>query len=82
MVDFLIPEKKLILETQGPQHYIKRIGGGQEKEEKIEPNLMTEFKNRCLRKLGFQTLILEGLDSAGKQKGFELDLFEKYEQLS
>ena len=50
MVDFVLPEKKLILELQGPVHFLKpRLN---------EMNLVTRFKIKCLEKLGYKVIIV------------------------
>ena len=38
-VDFLIPDEKIVIEIQGPQHYIKKP-----LERMSEWNLITDFK--------------------------------------
>lgn len=47
-VDFLIPDMKVIFELQGPTHYLKP---GYRKY-----NLLTNFKTKCLEKLGYKVV--------------------------
>jgi len=50
MVDFILTEKKLILELQGPAHFLKP--------KLNEMNLVTKFKIKCLEKLGYKVIIV------------------------
>lgn len=47
-VDFLLPEIKLILELQGPSHFVKP--------EFKQLNLVTTFKDKCLETLGYKVI--------------------------
>lgn len=48
VVDFLIPSKKMILELQGPTHYIKP--------DLQKMNRVTVFKGKCLQKMGYKVI--------------------------
>lgn len=48
VVDFLIPSKNMILELQGPTHYLKP--------DLNRMNRVTEFKNKCLEKMGYKVI--------------------------
>jgi len=50
VVDFMLPEKKLILELEGPVHFIKP--------KLDEMNLVTKFKIKCLEKLGYKVVVV------------------------
>jgi len=44
VVDFLLPEKNIVIESQGPIHFLKPNS---------RLNMLTEFKLKCLHKLGY-----------------------------
>lgn len=46
----MLPEKKLILELEGPVHFIKP--------KLDEMNLVTKFKIKCLEKLGYKVVVV------------------------
>lgn len=50
VVDFMLPEKKLILELEGPVHFIKP--------KLDEMNLVTKFKIQCLEKLDYKVVVV------------------------
>ena len=77
-VDFLIPDLKLIIETHGFHHYIKKVKNAKLTTFEQEFNLNTEFKNKCLRDLGYKILNVEG--QRDLETSFDFYFFELFEK--
>jgi len=76
----LIPENKIIVETHGTHHFIKKVTKEKILGIKNEYNLNTEFKNECLQALGYKILNIDGQSSTNNNKSLELDFFDQYEK--
>lgn len=82
MVDFLIPDEKIVIEGYGPHHFLKEFKNDKEDKnwiKKLNPN--DEFKNEYLQLLGYKVMIIEGEITRTTKKTIELYVFEQYEKL-
>lgn len=52
LVDIFCPKLNLVIELQGPTHFIKNI----ENLKKTKLNNITKYKNRCIKNSGFNLI--------------------------
>ncbi len=67
-VDFLLPDKKIIIENQGPAHYLKPANV---KDQKF--NLVTSYKIQILEKMGYKVILIPY--NVTKTHGLSLDSY-------
>lgn len=65
IVDFFLPQKKIVLELQGPVHYLKP--------DLKEINLITKFKEQCIDRMGYKLVSVPY--NAVSLAGVSLDYF-------
>ena len=74
VVDFYIPSKNLAIELQGPPHYIKP--------ENKDMNLLTEFKLKCLEKMGYNIISIPFNIVSTEDSSLDAYVLQRIEEIS